>query len=121
MHVHVDRRSEPKRRNGNGFTVAAIGAVIGIVIAAVGFFSTYVFVTKAELATHVQSTNGSVHALDTSQKLTDASVKRLASEVKDVKLEQRITNKNLNKLLRRSRITPASRAEMRIEIEGEDQ
>lgn len=114
------------KKRSNSITVAALGGIVGLVITAIGFFGTYIFVTKAELTahateltTHKESATQTIHALETNQKLTDAAVKGLSSQVKDVKLEVRVTNRNLEKLLRRSRIVPASREAMRIEIEGD--
>ena len=117
IHLHVDTpQTSPKRRNGNVTLAAAITGLI----AAVGFFSTYVFATKPELAAHSHPKSPAVHSLETKQQLSDAAMKNLAEAIEDLELEQRVTNENLNKLLRRSRITPASREDMRIVIESED-
>lgn len=118
IHLHVDTPPAPpaKRRNGN----VTLAAAVTVLIAAVGFFSTYVFVTKPELAVHSHPKSPAFHSLETEQRLTDAALKSLTEAVRDLKLEQRVTNENLNKLLRRSRITPASREDMRIVIESED-
>lgn len=111
----------PKRKNGSSIvTIAAVGAIVGIVISGVGFFAQYVFATKADVRTHERTTSAEIHALDTEQKITDASVKAIREDLKEFKVEQRVTNKNLDKLLRRSRIVPASRSDIRIEMEEEE-
>lgn len=113
----------PKRR-GNGITV---GAILGVIIAAVGFFGTYVFVTKAELAAVEKATNGGIRKvekeiseLDKKQALTDASVKQVEKKIDSLQIEQRQANENLNKLVRRARMIPVSREDIRIKIEDEE-
>lgn len=123
VHVHVNG----KRRSGNGVAIGTLIAVAGLMLAAVGFFSTYVFVTKVELTAHTEKAAEIRNGLNTEQKLTDAAVKSLATDVREMKaeqseirVEQKVTNRNLNKLLRRSRITPASRDDIKFELEDEE-
>ncbi len=127
--VNVGKSSNdcgPKRRNGNRITFAALAMVFGAIVGVVGFFSTYIFVTKAELAAVEKSTNGGVRSLEkelgelkTKQALTDASVKALGRDIDDLKIDTRQTNETLNKLVRRARMTPVSREDIRIKIEDE--
>lgn len=107
-----------------GLTVAAIAGVMSLAVVSIGFFSTYIFVTKLEMSEHKTEATAVTHKLETDQKLTDVSIESVTKEMKgvkedvqEVKLEQRLTNKNLEKLLLRSRIVPASIEDMRIEIE----
>lgn len=110
--------SEPRyvaRPVRNGITIATVSTLIGLVLAAIGFFSTYVFATKADLVT----TEKEISRVSTAEQLTDASVKALQSDVAEIKtnikgveVEQRVTNENLRRLLRRRGIKPASREEM---------
>lgn len=92
-------------KQNNGITIAAVGTLVGLILGVIGFFSSYVFVTKAEMAMHQKTDDGDFHSLETQQALQGASMRSLTIEVKEVKLEQKLTNENLNRLLRRSRIT----------------
>ncbi len=110
----------------NGITVAMIGGIVGLLVAGVGFFSTYIFVTKAELSIHKEAANGgirkvedTINDLKTKQALTDAAVTKLGEDFKELKIEQRQANANLNKLVRRRGMIPVSRESIRIKIEGE--
>ena len=124
--VNVERDPSPSPKAKNGMTYAALAMVFGTIVGGVGFFATYIFVTKAELAAVEKATNGgirkvedSVNDLKTKQALTDASVKVIETKVDDLKIEQRQANENLNKLVRRARMTPVSREDIRIKIEDE--
>lgn len=116
-----------KSPTGNTITVALVGTIVGLIIGVVGFFSTYIFVTKSELAAHKSEREKAVHMLDTSQRLTESTVRQLSDEVKAVKKEQqelnvgqRVTNENLRRILRRSGIEPANRREIKLEMEDGD-
>lgn len=116
VHVHVQRNGNGKKRNGTGM---AIVAIVGAVVTAVGFFATYIFATKPELAAHIHQKTDAVHALESDQRLTDAAIDQLSGDMREVRIQQRVTNRNLNKLLQRSRIVPASRSDIMIEMEDD--
>lgn len=97
----------------------AIVAIVGAVVTAVGFFATYIFATKPELAAHIHQKTDAVHALESDQRLTDAAIDQLSGDMREVRIQQRVTNRNLNKLLQRSRIVPASRSDIMIEMEDD--
>jgi len=119
--VNVNKTHDLSRQKNSPISIATLASIVALLVTVIGFFATYVFATKAELASHKEMTKTVEHEMQTQQVLTDVSVKQLSKEIDEVKVGQKVTNTNINKLLRKLSVKPVSRDEiMRLSAGSED-
>lgn len=100
VHVHLakDRTGDfPRKKNGYTLVVA----VLGCILAGITFFSTYIYATKSELF---------------EVKVEIVGIKTTQNEMRK---DQIVQSRNIEKLLERRQITPASRRSLRLEASDE--